>query len=203
MYIVAMTFLPKQAAAPAVRISLLLALLLLCTCPPAGAQQDIFFQHLTVKEGLSQGSIMCMLQDRKGFMWFGTQDGLNRYDGYEFRIFKHDPANTASINENFILFIAEDKDGVMWFGTLSNPDVLNRFDPITETFTSVPRKDVDLRGARIGQSKSSCTDPAGVEWLRTPAAAWRAPIRSRDQRRSLPTTRRTPEASPTTKSTRS
>lgn len=134
----------------------------------ASAQQDIFFQHLTVKDGLSQGSVMCMLQDSRGFMWLGTQDGLNRYDGYEFRIYKHDPANPASINDNFILFMAEDSAGTLWFGTVGNPDILDRFDPRTETFTPVPRAEVRLAGARIGQSKISSTDPSGVVWSPNP-----------------------------------
>ncbi len=159
---------PHASATSAPRTLFLLALLLFASCLPAAAQQDIFFQHLTVKEGLSQGSVMCMLQDSKGFMWFGTQDGLNRYDGYEFRVYKHDPADPASINDNFILFIAEDKAGALWFGTLADPDILNRFDPKTETFTPVSRKDVDLKGAKIGQSKNTCTDPSGVEWSPNP-----------------------------------
>jgi ligand-binding sensor domain-containing protein/serine phosphatase RsbU (regulator of sigma subunit) len=149
---------------------ILVALLLACAAggSSARAQQDIFFQHLTVKDGLSQGSVMCMLQDSRGFMWLGTQDGLNRYDGYEFRTYKHDPADPATLNDNFILFMAEDAQGALWFGTLTNPDILDRFDPATETFTAVPREKVNLAGAKIGQSKMSCTDPAGVVWAANP-----------------------------------
>jgi ligand-binding sensor domain-containing protein/serine phosphatase RsbU (regulator of sigma subunit) len=149
-------------------LALAFALVLALAPTAARAQQDIFFQHLTVKDGLSQGSVMCMLQDNRGFMWIGTQDGLNRYDGYEFRVYKHDPANPASLNDNFILFTAEDALGALWFGTLGNPDVLDRFDPATETFTHVPRAQVNLAGAKIGQSKMTCTDPAGVVWSPNP-----------------------------------
>jgi ligand-binding sensor domain-containing protein/serine phosphatase RsbU (regulator of sigma subunit) len=134
----------------------------------AFAQQEYLFQHLTVKEGLSQGSIMCILQDSRGFMWFGTQDGLNRYDGYEFKVFKHDPTVPTSINGNFILFLAEDTAHALWFGTLENPDVLNRFDLSSESFTQVARDSVNLKGAKIGQSKSSYNDPSGVEWSTNP-----------------------------------
>src|SRR5512140_2570514 len=93
----------------------------------AFAQRSVLFQHLTVKEGLSQGSVICVFQDSKGFMWFGTQDGLNRFDGYECKIYKHDQANPKTISDNFVLFIAEDSAHTLWFGTLNNPDVLNRF----------------------------------------------------------------------------
>ena len=75
------------------------------------AQKKLLFDHLTVKQGLSQSSVMCVFQDRRGFMWFGTQDGLNRYDGYDFKIFKHDPANPNSLKENFVVLIAEDRQG--------------------------------------------------------------------------------------------
>ena len=57
------------------------------------AQSHISFNHLTVEDGLSQSSVTCILQDSKGFMWFGTQDGLNKYDGYSFKIFKTEIGN--------------------------------------------------------------------------------------------------------------
>ncbi len=140
---------------------------------PGYCQQNIFFQHLTVKDGLSQGSVMCILQDSKGFMWFGTQDGLNRYDGYEFKIFKHDLTDASSINDNFILFMAEDSAGALWFATLNNPDMLDKYDPATESFTHIQRDNVDLTGARIGQSKQSYIDPSGIEWAAHPGGGVR------------------------------
>ena len=130
----------------------------------ARAQTKLLFEHLTVKQGLSQGSVMCMLQDRRGFMWFGTQDGLNRFDGYDFRIFRHDPANANSISDNFIALIAEDRNGTMWIGTLGQPGFLNRFDLATQTFTKVRRDSVDLRDAGISETKSTYETSAGVKW---------------------------------------
>ncbi len=79
----------------------------------AEAQNHIAFNHLTVEEGLSQSAVNCIFQDEKGFMWFGTQDGLNRYDGYNIKIFKNDPDDTTSLINNFIFSIFEDTSGTL------------------------------------------------------------------------------------------
>ena len=68
------------------------------------SQGNIAFNHLTVNDGLSQSSVTCIFQDRKGFMWFGTQDGLNRYDGYKFKVFKNIPNDTTTLTDNFVFF---------------------------------------------------------------------------------------------------
>ena len=80
-------------------------------------EHSLEFKHLTIKDGLSQSTGFSMIQDRKGFMWFGTEDGLNRYDGYNFKIFKSSPNNAYSISNNYIYTICEDHQGVLWFGT--------------------------------------------------------------------------------------
>ena len=61
---------------------------------PGYAQNNIRFNHITVEDGLSQSAVTCIFQDYLGFMWFGTQDGLNRFDGYKIKVFKNDPANS-------------------------------------------------------------------------------------------------------------
>lgn len=67
-------------------------------------QSNIRFNHLTVQDGLSQSAVTVIFQDKHGFMWFGTQDGLNRYDGYNFKIFKNIPSDSTSLTDNFIFF---------------------------------------------------------------------------------------------------
>ena len=143
------------------------AILAVTQCIPASAQTNLLFQHLTVNDGLSQGSVTCIFQDRQGFMWFGTQDGLNRYDGYAIKVFKNDPADSTTIGESFVVSITEDRDGTLWIGTVSQRDILNRFDPLTETFTQHPRDSVDLRGARENNVNASYEEPSGVRWSGT------------------------------------
>ncbi len=74
-------------------------------------------QHISIEAGLSQSTVYSIFQDGKGFLWFGTADGLNRYDGYEFKTFRNNPADSNSISNNTIRCIAEDKDGNLYFGT--------------------------------------------------------------------------------------
>jgi len=90
------------------------------------------FDLLTISDGLSQGMITSILQDHYGFMWFGTKDGLNRYDGYHFVVYRHNPSDTNSLSDNFIQALHEDSKGRIWIGT-SNYGV-DMFDRKTETF---------------------------------------------------------------------
>ncbi|MFQ5675345.1 MAG: two-component regulator propeller domain-containing protein [bacterium] len=69
------------------------------------------FRHLSIDDGLSQSTVLCALQDRRGFMWFGTQDGLNRYDGAGFKIYKHRPDDPNSLSENWVWSLFEDSLG--------------------------------------------------------------------------------------------
>jgi ligand-binding sensor domain-containing protein/signal transduction histidine kinase len=90
------------------------------------------FLHLGVDDGLSQNSVYCILQDRKGFMWFGTGDGLNRYDGYAFVHLRSRPSDTTTLADNTIRSLYEDIAGVLWVGT---DKALHRFDRRNESFT--------------------------------------------------------------------
>jgi ligand-binding sensor domain-containing protein/serine phosphatase RsbU (regulator of sigma subunit) len=135
--------------------------------PAADAQQTLRFEHLTVKQGLSQGSVICIMQDSRGFLWFGTLDGLNRYDAYGCEVFRHDDADSTTLTDNFITSIAETPDSTLWIGTLNAPALLNRYDPATESFTRVARDSVDLTGARIGYARSEYTDTSGRHWSGT------------------------------------
>ena len=94
----------------------------------------IRFDHLTIEDGLSQNAGLAIFQDSRGYLWIGSQDGLNRYDGYTFKIYKHDPDDPDSLSHNSILTMAEDSDGSLWIGTWGGG--LNRFDPATEKFDS-------------------------------------------------------------------
>jgi len=79
--------------------------------------ETIRFEYLTIREGLSQNMVDCILQDSRGFMWFGTWNGLNRYDGYSFTVFKHDDTDRATLSDNFILDMTEGPYGNIWIGT--------------------------------------------------------------------------------------
>jgi len=96
------------------------------------AQNDnISFEHLTTKDGLSSDRIPAIIQDYRGFMWFGTMEGLNRYDGYNIKVYRHDPDDSSSISNNYILCLFEESDSTLWIGTI---DGLNKFVRETNSF---------------------------------------------------------------------
>ena len=95
---------------------------------------SIKFDNLSIKNGLSQSSPNCIFQDTRGLMWIGTEDGLNKYDGYSFIIYKPDQNNQYSISNSRILSITEDKSGDLWVGT--NGGGLNKYDRKSDRFDS-------------------------------------------------------------------
>jgi signal transduction histidine kinase/ligand-binding sensor domain-containing protein/CheY-like chemotaxis protein/AraC-like DNA-binding protein len=121
--------------------------------------QEIHFRHLSIDDGLSQNAVLSVIQDDKGFMWFGTKDGLNRYDGYTFKIFQNDPADTTTISSNYITSIFEDSKSRIWVGT-SNGD-LNYYRDTDETFIRI--KGIDNNN----QINSIAEDHSGNLWLGT------------------------------------
>ena len=71
-----------------------------------------------MKDGLSQSSILAILQDKRGFMWFATASGLNKYDGYTFKVYLNNPQDSLSISDNGISALYEDRDGYIWVGNI-------------------------------------------------------------------------------------
>ncbi|MGN6508536.1 MAG: ligand-binding sensor domain-containing protein, partial [Chitinophaga sp.] len=79
--------------------------------------QQVAFNHLTVENGLSHNSVLAIAQDARGFMWYGTRYGLNRYDGQRFRIYQSRQGDTAGLSENLILSLFADSKKTLWVGT--------------------------------------------------------------------------------------
>jgi len=127
--------------------------------------KQIRFEKISIEHGLSQSSVTSIFQDSKGFIWFGTEDGLNKYDGYEFIVYRHDPNDPASISDNSISSIFEDQNQVLWIGTYGKG--LNRFEQGKEQFTHY-RHDPDEPGSIPGDSVTSLSnDASGQLWVGT------------------------------------
>src|SRR5687767_5488236 len=88
------------------------------------------FGHVSVEDGLSQASVRTILQDHEGFLWFGTEEGLNRYDGHGFVVLKHDAQKPHSLPNDMVLVLHEDQQRRLWVGTDRG---LSVFDRRTET----------------------------------------------------------------------
>ena len=127
--------------------------------------ENIKFRHLSSDNGLSQNFVSCILQDQKGFMWFGTKDGLNRYDGYSFVVYQHDPFDTTSISDNFITSLFEDSRGYLWVGTLNGG--LNCFERETETFHHIRYSSNISKTINSEEIKSILEDTKGNIWIGT------------------------------------
>lgn len=116
-------------------VSVCLILTLFC-CKNLYAQklfgpQNVKFTHINTGEGLSQSTVTCIIKDRYGFMWFGTEDGLNKYDGYRFTIYRKNLSDKNSLAGNTISALYEDKAGNLWIGTKGG---LSRYNRANDTF---------------------------------------------------------------------
>ncbi len=130
--------------------------------------QDISFRKLSGSDILTSGTIFTALQDRQGFLWFGTDYGLFRYDGRELVVYRNDPDQPTSISDNTIWSLYEDRQGMIWVGTANGG--LNRFDPISEQFTSWTASP-NIHPVGPGLSDNSITsileDHEGIFWIGT------------------------------------
>jgi ligand-binding sensor domain-containing protein/nitrate/nitrite-specific signal transduction histidine kinase len=122
------------------------------------------FEHLSIEQGLSQNSIHSILQDRQGFMWFATEDGLDRYDGYGFQVYKHAPDNPASLSNNLVDTLYEDAEGQLWLGTYAG---LDRIDQRTGNFAHFGGDSQDPTSLRGSVVQSIVEDHAGTLWVGT------------------------------------
>jgi len=98
------------------------------------SSQQNDFKHYSVKEGVSQSEIKCIFQDSEGYMWFGTQNGLNKFNGYVFEKYFYNPNDSNSISNGWIFGITEDKSGKIWVATKGG---VNRFDKKTDHFSHI------------------------------------------------------------------
>ena len=141
------------------RLKVLLAAYFVFAMLSAKSQNSTYyFNHLRVENGLTQNTVWCILQDKHGFIWFGTKDGLNRYDGYRFKTFRRDSRRPeVTLGNNFIRSLFEDKSGKIWVGTDAglyifdpNKEVFTRFKAKTPNGTQITREVNDIKQDKKG-----------------------------------------------------
>jgi ligand-binding sensor domain-containing protein len=152
------------AAARRVVFGLFLGLMLV----PADVRAErppIRVERLTSADGLSQSSVYAILQDRAGFMWLATGDGLNRYDGREVRVFRHDPNDPTTLADNYISALVEAGDGTLWVGTVGGG--LDRFDPRIGRVEHAQHDGADPASLPDDGINALLLDPDGSLWVAT------------------------------------
>ncbi|MCP3963861.1 MAG: GGDEF domain-containing protein [bacterium] len=128
-------------------------------------ERGIRFDHITVEEGLTQNTVTCILQDRIGFMWFGTQDGLNRFDGNSFVAFRHDPAYPATLPNDYVQALEEDLSGDIWVGTRGGG--LSRWNRASDSFTHFQHNPDDPTSLSSNLVSTLFQDSDGTLWVGT------------------------------------
>jgi len=139
-------------------------LLILLVAISLSQPDNIKFEHLSVKDGLSNNFCYCTFQDKDGYIWVGTEDGLNRWDGYSFTIFRHNPDDSSSISNDKILWITEDSEGILWISTSLG---LNRYDKTTEEFKRYFFNDPKIKVPHTNSIGPIVEDNADVFWIGT------------------------------------
>jgi len=145
------------------------AAVLLVSTSLALSATELRFDRITPEDGLSQFSANAILQDSQGFLWIGTQDGLNRYDGYDFVVHKTDPEDPDSLWDNFVNGLWADSDGSLWIAT-AGAGAINRYDPFTETmrrFSLATSSDPEAPAAAVINARALWKDDAGRLWIGT------------------------------------
>ena len=142
--------------------TLISVILLLAIVFSTHAQQHCFFTHYSTEDGLSQNTVMNILQDHKDNLWFATWDGINRFNGYTFKTYKARQGNYISLTNNRVDRIYEDRYGFLWLLTYDNR--VHRFDPKTETFEQVPAAGEEGSAFNVHTIEVM---PNGTVWLLT------------------------------------
>jgi len=146
---------PTEQARVLRRVAVAVAIACTIGVPGTGEAQRLQFAKLTADDGLSGPWVPTVYQDSRGFMWFGTRRGLDRYDGYSITNYRNVRGDTTSIPDNYIEFAREDRDSVLWIGTRKG---LSRFDRAHDRFITA--------GLRLGQP-DTFAPTCSIEWLPT------------------------------------
>ena len=146
-------------------VSAIALTLLLANHAAAAEARSLRFEHLSRDSGLSQSFVYTIAQDPQGYMWFGTQEGLNRFDGFEFKVFAHDPEDPSSLSDESVRTMIRDRSGTLWVGT--DQGGLSRYEPITETFVNYLHDPANPESIGDNRVRAIFEDRSGTLWIGT------------------------------------
>jgi len=124
------------------------------------------FERITTKDGLSNSTVNYIIQDKKGFMWFATYGGLNKYDGHTFKVYRNIENDNNSLSNDGSIFLYEDNDGFIWVANNAN-NGFDKFDPVTELFTRYKYDPNDSTSISSNEVYNFVQDKSGNIWVCT------------------------------------
>jgi diguanylate cyclase (GGDEF)-like protein len=152
----------------------LLAVVAAAAAMPASAARPIRFDRLSLEEGLSQSTVQDILQDRQGYVWLATEDGLNRHDGHAFKVYRHEPGDAGSLPSSFVWDVEEDQGGNLWVATSAGLARLDRATDRVTRITALPARNARaLRFSSDGAILWVGTRDAGVFRFEVQGGQWR------------------------------
>lgn len=147
----------------------LILIILQLLCIPCNAQRpDLYFRQINSRQGLSNNKVNCILQDKRNFIWIGTDDGLNRYDGNNFTVFRNIPGNGQGISGNVITALYEDSSQVLWVATADGG--LSKYNyrlPVEKQFVQYKNNINDSNSIPVNIINDMLEDDHGFLWLAT------------------------------------
>lgn len=143
---------------------------------------NIAFETLGINDGLSQGMVNKIIQDRYGFMWFATKDGLNRYDGYHFKVYRHNPQDPNTISDGHVQTLLEDSKGRIWAGTASGN--LELFNHATESFEHIVLEKDSAAAAAMGAVYQLAEDRQGNIWALCKNRVYLLPVHKNEDKKN-------------------
>ncbi len=139
--------------------------LLLSSILPVETALGLSFEHISLQQGLSQSSVFAICQDHEGFLWFGTQDGLDRYDGYSFKVFRNNRRDSTSISYNYVIRLMVAHDGSVWAGTEGGG--VSVYNQVTGRFTQYMHEAGNPGSLSNNHVHALYQDPGGTIWVGT------------------------------------
>ena len=143
-------------------LTIIAIVLLLGRLPSVAQPANIAFKHIGIEQGLSNSTIECIYQDSRGFIWLGTRDGLNRFDGHQFQVYRHRTGDSSSLTDNYITSIREDAKGQLWIGTMNG---LSRLNPKLNQFRNYRHQENSADDLGHNQISSIHIERRGRLWI--------------------------------------
>ncbi len=158
---------------------LIFTVLVVAYCNALSQESTYKFEYITLKDGLSHNNVYTIIQDNQGFLWFGSGNGLDKYDGLSIKSYRHDPTDINSLSSSNFGKMYQDASGIFWFGTYGGG--LDRYDPMTKIFKHYKYDENNLNSLSNNRIQFIFEDSYGIIWLSTVGGGLNAFIKKNER----------------------